>query len=241
MWKKIKQNTTAMIGKIKSSNTEEDPKFTEAYSRFNELKTRSKEFIDHAQGIVLQLSKLSQTFDEAYKCISIAVDTIPESEPQEFNQAFNNLSEPIKLCEEVVIVKINDTVLAPVKQLQNQLVELENLKKEHDKMRILLEQNKEKLAKLQQKNKQPAEIQRYQEKVEDKTKKVAEMQQKFIESIDDYWGNREALLQKPMSDMNDIFVEFSTSIQKASVTLQLIVGQELMEKVFVCEQPPAKK
>ena len=240
MWKKIKQNTTAIIGKIKSKGTEEDPKYHEAMEKYNELKKEAKEYLDNAQAFIDQISKLGRSFADMYKNLSVAIDTIPDEEAAEVNKGLNAFGEPLGTIE-MTVSKVNEIIIGPIKAFQAILNEYQVQIKEHEKTKILLEQNKEKLANLQQKNKQPTEIQRYQEKVEDKTKRVTEMEEDFIEKMNNHWEQKTITFHKPISELNEILFEFRNQIQQASVGLQSNLGPEIMEREYKAEAPPPPK
>ena len=132
MWKKIKQNTTAIIGKIKSKGTEEDPKFHEAMEKYNELRKEAKEYLDNAQAFVDQISKLGRSFADMYKNLSVAIDTIPDEEAAEVNKGLNAFGEPLGTIE-MTVSKVNEIIIGPIKAFQAILNEYQVQIKEHEK------------------------------------------------------------------------------------------------------------
>ncbi|KAK8853941.1 hypothetical protein M9Y10_016488 [Tritrichomonas musculus] len=232
MWRKMKQNSTAMFEKMKVKKTEESPEFQEAHEHYADMKKCSKDFIEQAESFVNLVSKIIPDFDEVCKNIKPVMDTIDDPKAQEFSKCLDQMDSQLTSNGQDFANKIIDQVIGPMKVLSTQMTELGKVEKEHERMSLLLEANKDKLAKLTQKNKKPKEIEKYQQKVQDKTKTVADLESSFINDVQTHWDNRAVLLQKPLSDLSLLMTEFGAMIRDASMPLQQNIGNELMNKEY---------
>ena len=235
MWRKMKQNSTAMFEKIKVKKTDESPQFQEAHEHYTDMKKCAKEFIEQAESFVNIVSKIIPDFDEVCKNIKPVMDTIDDPNAQEFSKCLEQMDAQLTSNGQDFAAKITEQVIGPVKVLSSQMSELGKVEKEHERMSLLLEANKDKLAKLTQKNKKPKEIEKYQQKVQDKTKAVADLETNFINDVQAHWDNRAVLLQKPLSDLSVLMTEFGAMIRDASIPLQNNIGDELMNKDYQAE------
>lgn len=225
----MKQNSTAMFEKIKIKKTEESPQFQEAHEHYTDMKKCSKEFLEQAESFLSLVSKIIPDFEEVCKNIKPVMDTVDDPSAQEFNKCLDQMDAALSSKSQDLTNKINEQIIGPMKVLKAQMNDLENVEKEHERMSLLLEANKDKLAKLTQKNKNPGKIEKYQQKVHDKTKAVADLEDNFITDVQAHWDNRAVLLQKPLSDLSIIMSEFGAMIREASMPLQQNIGEDTMK------------
>lgn len=231
-WKKMKQDTTAMFEKMKVKKIEETPEFKTAHEHYKELKKCSKEFLSQSVEFLELVSKMIPNFDEVCKNVKPAIDTIEDASASNFIKCLDEMDEKLSANSQDYTNRINEQIISPMKVICGQMKELGNTAKEHERMTLLLISNKEKLAKLEKKNKNHKEIEKYQQKVEDKTKTVADLESSFISTVTSQWNNRTVILQKPLSDLNSLLMEYCQMIQQASLPLQENIGQELMQKDY---------
>lgn len=237
MWKKIKQTTTRTVERVKNVGKDdiekENPAYSAACEKYTDMKNHILVFLDNIDKFLKPLDNASKECGEVVKCVNKDTAALEPAHTlaTEFSTFMNSLSSSMK---DKIQTKVRSEIEAPLKELQAKFKEYSKMKKEHKDLHLLLISNRQKLEKLQSKNKEKdkEKAAEYQRKVDTKTEQLNSMETQFINEINLQWSNRYYNIHRLYINFSKILFQYLTFVCEQSQNLQGTLGSDAMSKDY---------